>query len=102
MSCSASRLPPRRRRCFAAPVKRLGCAIAVRNFNDPRPGGQRIDQRVGFCLVGGVEIGVPFVEQIDPGIGIVDDLLERLELALAEPPIPYSSTSGSCLSTRRA
>ncbi len=45
--------------------------------------GERIDQRIGLGLVRRVEIGVPFVEQIDPRIGRVDDLLKRFELPLA-------------------
>jgi hypothetical protein len=48
-----------------------------------RARGEHIDQRVGFDLVGGIEIGIPFVEQIDPGIGIPDDFLERFELTFA-------------------
>jgi hypothetical protein len=40
----------------------------------------------GIDLVGvlvELEIGIPFVEQINPRIGVVDDFLERFELALA-------------------
>ena len=41
------------------------------------------DQRVGRGPVRGVEIGVPLVEQIDCRVGVCDDLLQRLNLALA-------------------
>src|SRR5262249_38933115 len=39
--------------------------IAVRYFDDAGARGQRVDQRIGLGLVCSIEIGVPFVEQID-------------------------------------
>ena len=48
------------------------------DFNNAGARGELVDQRIGLGLVGGVQIRVPLVEQIDLGIGVVDDLLKRL------------------------
>ena len=75
------------RHCVAggvAPAKSPRSApVPVRHFDHQRPPGQGIDQGAGGAAVGGVEVGVPFVEEIDPVVGVGDDLPQHLELALA-------------------
>ena len=51
-------------------------AIAVRNFDNAGACSQSIDQGIGLRLVRRVEIGVPFVKQIDFRIGCVDDFFQ--------------------------
>src|SRR5262249_44382893 len=58
-------------------------AIPVGNLDNASALGELLHQRVGHRAVGRVEIGVPFVEEIDRGISIPDDLLQRSQLALA-------------------
>ena len=53
------------------------------DFNDAGACRERVDQGVRLGLVGGIEIGILFVEQIDFRIGRIDDLFERFELPLA-------------------
>src|SRR5271155_1649774 len=49
--------------------------VAVGNFDNPGARSKLVDQGVGLFLIGGVEVGVPFVEQIDFRIGRIDDFL---------------------------
>ena len=58
-------------------------AIPVGNLDNASALGELLHQRVGHRPVGRVEIGVPFVEEIDRRISIPDDLLQRSQLALA-------------------
>ena len=58
-------------------------AIPVGNLDNASALGELLHQRVGHRPVGRVEIGVPFVQEIDRRIGMPDDLLERSQLALA-------------------
>jgi len=71
----------------------------VRDFDRPRAPGERVDQRVGLGLVCRVEIGVPFVEQIDPRVGRVDDFLERFELPLAVEKPSFLSIASATTTT---
>src|SRR5262245_195375 len=57
-------------------------AVAVRNLHHARAPRQFVDQALRGGAVLLVEIGVPFVEQIDRCIGELDDLLERPQLPL--------------------
>src|SRR5215470_7816579 len=57
--------------------------VAVRNLHHARALRQLVDQALGGGAVLLVEIGVPFVEQIDRRVGELDDLLERPQLPLA-------------------
>ena len=69
--CSIMAFPP-----FSNPVP-------VRNLDHPGAPGKLLDQRVGGGAVVGIEIGVPFVEQIDRRVGVADDLPQRAQLPLA-------------------
>jgi hypothetical protein len=57
--------------------------IPVGNLDDSGTMGELLHQRVSHCPIRRVEIGVPFVQEIDRGIGMVDDLLQRPQLTLA-------------------
>ena len=57
--------------------------VAMRDLDDTRPRRQLLDQRIGGGAVLVIEIGVPFVEQIDRRLGMRHDLLERTQLPLA-------------------
>src|SRR3954452_13272997 len=64
-------------------LRRALCsAIAVRNLDYAGTLRQLLDKRVGGGTVRRVEIGVPFVEQIDGCLGVSHDLLQRFELPL--------------------
>ena len=55
----------------------------MRNLDHAGAAGELLDQRVGGGAIVRIEIGVPFIEQIDRRIGVGDDLLQRTKLALA-------------------
>ena len=57
--------------------------VTMRDFDHARARGQVLDQGVGGGAVLGIEIGVPFIQQIDRRIGAFDDLLERAQLLFA-------------------
>src|SRR5579862_6871067 len=57
--------------------------VAVRDFHDAGARGELVDECIGLGLVRGIEVGVPFVEQIDLRARRVDDFLQRFELPLA-------------------
>jgi hypothetical protein len=63
--------------------KRSSSPVAVGDLDHTRALRQLIDQLLGGSAILLVEIGVPFVEQVDRGIGILDDFLERAQLPLA-------------------
>src|SRR5215211_6680965 len=70
--------------------------IAVRDFDHAGTSGQLLDQLFGGGAVLLVEVGVPLVEQVDRGIRVGCDLLERLQLPLAgrEPALATASALG--------
>ena len=53
------------------------------DFDDAGARGELVDQRIGLGLVGGVEIGVPFVEQID--FRVVDSTISWSDLSCRSP-----------------
>ena len=55
----------------------------MRDFDHPGAPGKFLDQCVGGRAVIGVEVGVPFVEQIDRRRGVTDNFLKRAELPFA-------------------
>ncbi len=55
----------------------------MRYFDDAGASRQRIDQRIGLGLVCSVEIGVPFIEQVNFRIGRIDDFFQRFQLPFA-------------------
>ena len=83
--------------------------IAMRNLDDAGAAGKLFDQRIGGGAIVRIEIGIPFVEQIDRRVGVVDDLAAVHESAARRmknravwvaraglaSPISSSSSSGS-------
>src|SRR4051812_19256698 len=81
-AASAAKMPSTAARRFSI-SRSPSNPVPVRNFDHPGALRKLLDERVGCRAIVRVEIGVPFVEQIDRRAGVADDLLERPQLPLA-------------------
>src|SRR5262245_51153247 len=66
-----------------ADSKPLSDAVAMRNLDDAGAQRELLDQRIGRRAVAWIQVGVPFVEQIDRRVGIGHDFPQRAQLPLA-------------------
>src|SRR5947209_14977535 len=78
---AAARPPNAARR--VSMVRSPSNAIPMRNLDHPRAPGKLFDQRVGGGAIVRIEVGIPFVEQVDRRVGVPNDFLKRAELPLA-------------------
>ena len=64
-------------------VARRLLLIPVGNLDNSGPMGELLHQRVGHGPIRQIKVGVPFVQEIDRGVGMVHDLVQRPQLTLA-------------------
>jgi hypothetical protein len=57
--------------------------VPVRNLDNAGALGELFHQRVGRRPIGRVKIGIPLVQEIDRGVGMLDDLFQRSQLTFA-------------------